>query len=432
MPDPQVVDITKLTAMVAERLANDAATRSAFMTGIDIDKLMDTESGKAWMARAINTRIAEVETKIASNEELRTKAEKEVAALGEKLRRKEQYEQGGYGFHRGIDGKVKPNINPEAAEKLATFIRTLHARNFEGLRAMSSSVGSEGGYFVPVEVASEVLRLIPETGLYPQIARNWPMTSETLDIGEITSSMSAYWPGQNQPLTPSYPVAGKAVLVAKLLGAFTALPLSLLQDSTVPLGQLVADLMRECIGKEVDRVFIAGKSALNGGTDTFDGLLWAASINVLPMNDGETSMSKFNPDYLLDLQTAVPEGGRDNCSYIISPTVFNYARKAKDKDGDPIWTRPADGEPGTIYGKPYFVTERMPSYSKVAAPNTRFVLYGNWGKFAAFGNRMELSVATSDTAGTAWQNCQMAYRAITRVAGTAFGPALAVLATANE
>jgi len=401
---------------------------------LKIDQLLDTPEGRAFIARSINGSIKMLEEKfssqIAEERKLRTAAEEATAELMAKMGRQRTYDAD-YGFHRGIDGKsIQPNVSRDTAEKLVKLLRGFKNGDMDAVRAVSSGVGGEGGYMLQDEVANDILRLIPETSVYPRLARPWPMGSKKINIGDVLSQMGAYWPDENTAITESFPLFGKVPLEAKLLGALIPVPLSLIEDATPELGQLFADLVRECIGKEIDRVGIAGKTALNGGTDVFDGLLYAPNINPVVMATGQTSMKGFRTDYLLDLQDTAPEGARDGCSYLLSQSVFNYARKQKDSDGNPIWQRPADGEPGTIFGKPYTLSERMPHYSAAAAPSKRFVAYGNFKKWAIFGTRKELSIATSDVAGDAFKNNQLIIRGLTRIGVAAFGQALAELETA--
>jgi HK97 family phage major capsid protein len=389
----------------------------------------------AYVAKRFNALAEEVaearaEAKVTGIRTQMTELQSAMTEMQERATRAEKFRANDHGFHRGIDGKLQPNVSRETAETLVTMIRAMKDKEFEKARAVSSGVGAEGGFLLQTDVAADILRLVPDTGLYPQIARPWPMGTKKVDIGSVLSQMGAYWPEENNAITPSFPGFGKVSLEAKLLGALIPVPLTLIEDSTPELGQLFADLIRECIALEIDRVAIVGKSAANGGTDPFDGLLNSTGIKVKVMDNGHTSFKNIGWEYLQDLQDTVPEGARDDNSYLINQSVFNFLRKQKDADGQPIWQRPADGEPGTLCGKPYFKTERMPAYSAAAQPSKRSALYGNWKKWAIFGNRKELTIATSDVAGDAFKNVQLILRGITRVGFASFGPAISTLETA--
>jgi HK97 family phage major capsid protein len=389
----------------------------------------------AYVAQRFNALAEDVaekkaEAKVAGLRAQYTELQEAFAELEERTKRGEQWHASEHGYHRGIDGTLQPSVSAKTADTLVKLVRAIKTKDSEAIRAVSSGTGSEGGYALQTDVAAEILRLIPETGLYPKIARPWPITTQKVNISNVLTQMSAYWPGENAPVTDSYPGFGQVVLEAKLLAAYIPVPQTLLDDATPNLGQLFADLIRECIGKELDRVALVGKSVADGGSDAFTGLLNAANINVKVMDTGHTSFKNIGWEYLQDLQDATPEGGTEDASYILNRTMLNFMRKQKDADGQPIWQRPADGEPGTIMGRPYNLTDRMPSYSAATQVSKRSVLFGAWKKWAIFGNRQELAIATSDVAGNAFVNYQLAIRGITRVAIASFGKAFSVLETA--
>jgi HK97 family phage major capsid protein len=422
-----------------EKLVEDVG--SAVLTPERFQAMVATPEGRAAISGAINERIVEVKTtlmaEITSERELRTVAEKKVAELIERMERRTAYERGA-AFHVGRDGKtLEPSISDESAAKLGEIFRALGRKDLTAARAFQdatasrdvSSASDSGGVFIPVSVATEIIRLIPLTGLYPKIAMDFPMGTEQVNIGAVIGGMHAYWPDQNTPITPSFPGFDKVVLIAKQLAAYIPVPLSLVEDAVINFGQLIADLVRQCLALEIDRVGIAGKSAANGGTDPFDGLLFTPDINVMVLDNNRTSMVGSLDDPL-DMQNMLPDGARDNASYILHPSYFNFLRKLKTSFGDYIYQKPTDDLPGLLWGKPYWLSFRMPEFTKNAVPSTRFLLYGDWKRFAFYGHRNTMNVSTSDVAGDLWIKVQIGTRGIIRVGFASFGPAIAVMETA--
>jgi HK97 family phage major capsid protein len=430
--------IEQVTDKVLDHIVKDPAALDKFSRSVPIDKLMDTESGKAWQARAINDKIGEVQTKLNAEIELRTAAEKDAAELLGKLQRREQYERS-YGVHRDHNGRLRSNISPEAEKYLSEFARAYLKGGMPAVRAMSTGSAGGGAEFIQTDVAAEVLRLVPETSLVTRVGRNWPMTTTKQDIGSMLTRAQAYWPGEGVAATPTYPTSGKCHLEAKELVSYTELSQALFEDATIPIGQTMSDMLVESVGVELDRVALVGKSVADGGSDAHTGALWADGINVLSMNKGETSFQHLNWTHFSRLTVAPPEGGTDDCSYIINPTTLNWAMTATDKNGQPIWNSPREGSPGTICGRPYYTSYRMPGFPAAdsegnypASPSTRLALYGNWGKFLFYGLRRQLAVAMSETAGDNFKNRTIGILAYTRGGVAAFGPAIAALATAPK
>lgn len=404
---------------------------SAVARELKLEKLFDTPEGRAALSAVINKEVKAVEEKltseIAEERKLRTAAEEGIAELRGRLQRRESFDRD-FGVHRSaVNGQIMPNLSRECAEHLVGVFKEAHGR---ATRVLSSGVDAEGGYLVAPEFATEILRVLPVTGLYPRIAREIPMTTDEKNFGTLLSSFSAYWPAENAAITPSFPSFGQLKLVNKILAAYTEAPEGLLDDASPDMGVLLGDLFIEALANELDRVGIFGKSAANGGTDPFDGLAYAANIVVKSLAATKTRVSDLTADDLLDVQTSVPEGAREGASYILSPTVLNAIRKIKDSTGDYIWQRPVDGAPGTIWGRPYFETEKMPAYSTAVQASLPFVLFGNWKKNAILATRKQIAVKASDVAGDSMKKIQTAMRAHGRFGVNAFGPAIAVIKTA--
>ena len=167
--------------------------------------------------------------------------------------------------------------------------------------------------------------------------------------------------------------------------------------------------------------------------DPFNGILFNADVVEKVMDSGDTTFSDIDADYLLDLQTTVPDGAREGGIYILSPTVFDKVRKIRengDGTGEYIWQRPVEGAPGTIWGRPYEISERMPALSATAV-STPFVIYGNPRRFSFLGDRKTLAVKATDVGGDGtFQKIQQAIRVHERVAFNHYGGALSRLVTA--
>jgi HK97 family phage major capsid protein len=426
----------QMADMTIEQVTDNVVEALVRSGKLPIDKLMDSESGKAWQARAVTEAVAGVEAKLRADFDAKLDAsEKRALDLSAKLQRKEQYERG-YGVHRGVDGKVHASISPESEEYLGKYARAFIKGKKDEMRALLTS-GDGGQDFIQTDVANEVIRLVPETGLYSKIARLWPLTTTKQDIGHMLTKMEASWPGEGVAATPSYPRSGKSILEAKELVAYTEISQALLEDATVPIGQTISDMAVESISVEITRVGLVGKSVADGGTDAHTGALYADGINVLSMSKGRTSFGQIDWTDLAKLTVAPPEGGTDDCSYILHPTVLTYVMTALDANGRPIWRMPGDGQGATINGRPYHTSYRMPGLpapddagTYPASPGAGLVLFGNWGKFAFYGLRKELRLDMSDTAGDNFKNRTVGIRAVTRAGVTTWGPAVAKLQTA--
>jgi len=347
-----------------------------------------------------------------------------LAEVKGRLAKREKLGTGG-GMHimRLSDGRdvIRPEASPELVEHVRNVLLESGSRGMT--RVHSAGTDSEGGYLVAPEFSSEIIRLVATVGLARRAMRPVPMKSDELNVGELLTAITMYWPAENVAITPSYATFGRQQVLAKILAGLTYAPENLLEDSSPEIGQLLIDLFIEGIAGEEDNQFIAGTGS------PFKGILAADNVVVKAFATGKVAFTDLTADNLLDLQTAVPDGAREGCSYFLNPTVFDYVRKLKDSTGDYIWQRPTDGAPGAIWGRPYELTEKAPALSATAA-NTAFIGYGNARRWAILGDRKAVAVAQSGEAGDTFAKIQRAIRVHERIGMLVYGPAFAITKTA--
>lgn len=376
---------------------------------------------------AINARIKQleevntaVEQRFAEAEKARSAADEAVKELTERLARKERLTADS-GVRVASNGELRSRVSDETAGELVRMLKGSQSR------VLNSTTDADGGYLIAPEFASEIIRLLPEVGLYRRVARTVPMATDEKNFGTLATGITTYWPAESVAITASNPTFGQLKLTAKILAGFVAAPESFLDDASPEVGQFLAELFIEGIAKEEDRVGLAGD--VTGASDAFNGILFAAGVNTSVMPATKTKISDLTADDLLSVQTAVPDGGRGNARYFLSPTVFDAVRKLKDTENNYIWQRPSDGAPGTIWGKPYELTERMPAYSATVTASKSFIAYGD-PKYLLLGDRKQIAVKASDVAGDSFQKIQTHLRVHERIAIASYGTAFAKIVTA--
>jgi HK97 family phage major capsid protein len=303
---------------------------------LNLEKLFGDDKNRAALAVIINKATADLEQKltseIAEERKLRTAAEEGIAELRERMARREKLERD-FDFHVGRDGKtIMPTLSRECGEHLLALMRG-KGKAFDEARALSAGTDSEGGYMVAPEFAAEIIRLLPTVGLYRRLARIIPMKTDEKNFGTLVSSVSTYWPAENNNITASYPVFGQLKLIAKLMGAYTEGPENLFDDADPDLINFIGDLFIETMAKEEDRVGLAGAT---GSGDAFDGILNITGTTSLVMPSTKTHYSDVTADHLLDLQTTVPDGARDNCIYC--PVADDVRLRPQDEGQQPATT----------------------------------------------------------------------------------------------
>ena len=136
---------------------------------------------------------------------------------------------------------------------------------------MSETIDSDGGFLLPTEHRSELLKKIHDTGRVFGLARAVPMTTRALELPYIVESSRAdgsrhggvrgYWGAEGGTLTKSAPKFGKLTLVAHKLHALGYVTTELEEDSAPAALAMLGELFIEELAFKMDDAFINGTGA---------------------------------------------------------------------------------------------------------------------------------------------------------------------------
>lgn len=297
-----------------------------------------------------------------------------------------------YGILPYVDAKAQQSMT--ACEKGREFLKALYGRDSATLKALTEGTDSQGGYLVPKEFTAEILRLVEDVGVFRANARVLPMSKRLRDVPVLSTGVSAVIVGENTQITESDAAFGNAQLIAKKLGAITAMSNELLDDSSVPLVQYLAEIFAEAIATLEDTQGFNG----SGSGSNFTGALIASGVNTVNMASTKTDFEDVTYDNLVDVMSAVKSQALANAKWYMHRTIWAYILKLKDSQGMPIATNiVVQGNQGTLLGYPVRLVEQMPTSADTAV-STSFILFGDLKKACLLGDRQEVTIAISQDA----------------------------------
>ena len=243
---------------------------------------------------------------------------------------------------------------------------------------MSTSTPSEGGYTVQTTVASQIISAMKDYGAMRRVASsistdngadlNYPTTDGTAEEGEIVA--------QNTAAAAADPSFGTVALnTFKFSSKTIAIPLELLQDSSIDVVALIQQRVRDRIGRHANKQFTIGV-----GTTAPLGLSVAAGVGKTGTT-GQTLTVTY--DDLVDLVDSLdPAYQTDALKFMFGQTVRRTIRKIKDTAGRPIWTPSYDAgmaakTPDLLLGYPVEINNHMP----VPAANAKTIAFGDLSKY---------------------------------------------------
>lgn len=316
--------------------------------------------------------------------------------------------------------------NEKQAKRFVDFMKNVFTGDIKQ-SGMSVGTDADGGFLVPEEFVPTLIRLVETFGLIRRSATIIPMTRDELTMPNLASGLIMYWPG-SQPaptapgtgegvaLTNQKPQFGQIKLIARKGGVLVPATSELLEDSTIPIANLLATLVAEAFAKGEDKVGLVGDITVDDGETNavypFNGVLTDATNEV---DLGATLIAGLTSDNLLDVTSLIPSSAQDGAKFIMHRTVFDIVRKLKDSNGDYIYDRPSGVTPGTIWGYPYELNDVMPSAnaSLPTPAGMRYIAFGNL-KHYFIGDRRKMSVAMSTHVG--FKEDEIYFRYLERVA----------------
>ena len=290
-------------------------------------------------------------------------------------------------------------------------------RNGLNLKAHSEGVNSQGGFLVPDEFEATLINLREQFGVARANCKVYPMSRDTLNIPRRIGGLTSYWTGETAATTESTLTLSNVSLVAKKLSALTTTSNELAEDSIIPIADMVADeIAWEFARKEDDALFNGDGSSTYGGIVGLKNALGAASI----VDSGVTTsaLSTITAASISGWFAAVP-------AYALTPNAKIYCHKAVYHSVFERIAHTAGGATvaesvnGTrefrFYGYPVVFVQGMSSVTGTGTDGVHIAYIGDLAQAAAFGDRRQVTIRTSDSALNAFEQDELAIRGTERV-----------------
>lgn len=256
--------------------------------------------------------------------------------------------------------------------------KALSAQDWADIRAtLSTTTTTEGGYTVPVDVASQIADVLKAYGGVRSVANvissaqgndiNFPTSDGTSEVGELI--------GQNTTATAADPTFGVVTLSTyKFSSKIVAVPYELLQDSNADIEAFIVRRLGDRLGRVQNSFFTTGT-----GTGQPKGVVTAAASGKV----GTTGQTlTVIADDLIDLIHSVDPAYRAGpCRFMMNDATLKVIRKLKDSQNRPIFLPGYDGLGNamgdSILGYGVTINQDM----AVPAANAKSILFGDFSRY---------------------------------------------------
>jgi HK97 family phage major capsid protein len=247
------------------------------------------------------------------------------------------------------------------------------------LRAQSAGSNAAGGYMVPTELASFIVKAMKAWGpMYDgDIVTDLTTTSGnpfTIPTFDDTANEAAAR-AENDAMVDDG--SGDVVVGQKRLDAyvfatpFVRFSMELAADSAFAVEPLLGGLLGERLGRIGNRRCTTGT-----GSSAPNGVVTASTLGLTSV-----AAAAITFDELIDLEHSVDPAYRASpkCRYMFNDNTLKAVRKLKDSEGRYIWQagNVQAGVPSMLNGKPYSINQHMDSL----AAAKKALLFGDFSKY---------------------------------------------------
>ncbi len=259
-------------------------------------------------------------------------------------------------------------------------------------KALSSSSGPGGGFWVPEEFSSEFLELRSGATVVRKLgATSWPMETGTLTVPGLASGASATYIGENMGSRASKVVPRQLKFSAKKQEVVLPLSNDLIRRSSGRADGIVKRSALNAMSQKEDITFLRGP-----GTEfTPRGLrYWTHANNIIAANNAINLANVF-----ADLGKAMRLVEESNATFAspgwaFTPRTKTFLLTLTDGNGNRPFQAQIDN--GTLMGFPFQITNQLPNNLGAGGDESE-IYYGDWID-AAIGESLQLIVEVSNEA----------------------------------
>lgn len=276
-------------------------------------------------------------------------------------------------------------VQGETAEKkaFASYLRSGEARmEATEVKALAVANNANGGYLVPPEFGSEILKLLTEMSPLRQYANVQTVSGSEIVFPTLLSGVNAFWTEEGDDMTASEPTFGQVKIANHELSSFYIASNKVLEDNAYDLESVMNRELAEGFAKVEGLAFVKGT-----GAGQPRGLMTATGIAEVKTGLAANFPASNPMDVLITMQHAIPSFHARSAVWLMNRNTLATIRKFKDAQGQYLVTDPKDGGVLRLLGNPIV---EMPDMDNVAA-GTAPIMFGDLSGYRIF-DRVDLSI----------------------------------------
>lgn len=247
------------------------------------------------------------------------------------------------------EGAPKTEEQIRADEERA-FVEYLRSGKAMETRADSNWTPVANSAVIPSSIANKIIEKVKNISPIYGMSTKYNVRG-TLSIPYYDESAGTITVGYQEEFSDIIATSGKLSSISLggfLVGAFTKVSRSLMNNATFDILSYVINKLAEAIALWIDNEIINGTPGKITGLST--------AKNVLTTADAK----RITADELIDLQDTIPDAFQPNCVWVMSRAARSAIRKLKDGDGNFLLNKDATAKWGyVLFGRPVYLSDAV-------------------------------------------------------------------------
>ncbi|MEA4824070.1 MAG: phage major capsid protein [Clostridiaceae bacterium] len=260
---------------------------------------------------------------------------------------------------------VSPRATAEYREDFLNLVRGKRPIH----NVMEEGTSSTGGYLVPVEFDSTLVKKLAKENVIRSLAKIITTTAPHR-INIALTDVSADWVAESGVFTPSTPTFNQLSLDAYTLRAAALVSEELLQDSMFDLEDYLISNFALAFAAKEEQAFCVGTGE---GQPTGIFTVKGGDVGVTTAGTAD-----IKADELIDLTYSLKDGYKKNAVFILNSATLAGIRKLKDGNGVYMWQPSLQADqPDRLLGFPVHISQ----YAPTIAANAYTVAFGDFQNY---------------------------------------------------
>ncbi|HEY1836729.1 MAG TPA: phage major capsid protein [Rhizomicrobium sp.] len=280
-----------------------------------------------------------------------------------------------------LGGESKSQALPREKKAFDRYMRKGDAAALESKAAASEGANSEGGYVVPLEIASTIDRILAKASPIRALATVQQISSSVYRKPITTVEAASGWVGETDSISQTgAPTIAAIDFPAMELYAMPAATQPLLDDAQVDMEAWLANEVQIVFAEQEGAAFVNGTGSSQptgflSYTNVADASWSWGNLGYIASGAAGAFASSDPTDALINLAYAPKQGYRANGTWVMNRKTESVVRKFKDGDDNYVWAPGAGaGQPATLLGYPVAEAEDMPDI----AANSYAMAFGDF------------------------------------------------------